>query len=700
MPEIDEKEIERRFESISKFELNHEVTARDLERVRESLTRQMSRQQPKGQKVWRIIMKSKITKLAAAAVVFLAVFIVLNQFGGSIDLATISFADITEAMKNVPWMRMESRGFERGITGLGEQWFGFETKILAGKMADGKLIFWNIKEHKKYEYDPENRTVTIDYAYEDDFPLSLSSPVLLLEGMCKMAEQQGAQIITKSSQYKGQIVQVQEISFSSVGQNNENHIGRLYIQPKTKLLLAAQVKGTDSNGKIIMDAEITFSYPQTGPVDIYDLGVPHDAKIISKLPTEDYQAIWDNYRQKRAEATKEYIAIITHARQSLHDAITMVDVDYKSNQNHRLERHFVFNTGQGINKFWPQYKEQLGDSFESLLAWTQAHYNDTGHIAVYLYDGQYNFSTSRDNDGSWSNLKKDYSPGRESMPNTHLEYLVWPFIGKTGRIIEDDYAKENNFICIERLQQGSVHSGSVTLPARFLFYLDPQKDYMCRRKVMEWRPDAEWQQDKNWLEGVKPEKIKDGSIYVQDITDVSQASNGHWYPEVIVVEERRIRKDYKEAPLKVTGTKRVYVQTHPEFPNGIFEPSSIIPAGAKNRKEGDKTAFEQRIAIIDSRPTWPEPKELVERYWQARAKKDYDEMALLWPHSAYWDREFIENEKLVEYVFGEPQKINNKNLIVPYAAKSYYDQHGTYNLTMRLTNEKSAKGRYYIISGN
>ena len=73
MSEINEKEIERRFENISKFELNPEVAARDLEQARETLIEQMNRQQPREPKIWRIIMKSPITKLAAAAVIIIVI---------------------------------------------------------------------------------------------------------------------------------------------------------------------------------------------------------------------------------------------------------------------------------------------------------------------------------------------------------------------------------------------------------------------------------------------------------------------------------------------------------------------------------------------------------------------------------------------------------------------------------------------------
>ena len=71
MSEIDEKEIKRRFEAISRLELSREVTARNLEQVRKMLARQASSQRTSEQKMWRIIMKGRITKFAVAAAIIL-----------------------------------------------------------------------------------------------------------------------------------------------------------------------------------------------------------------------------------------------------------------------------------------------------------------------------------------------------------------------------------------------------------------------------------------------------------------------------------------------------------------------------------------------------------------------------------------------------------------------------------------------------
>ena len=94
MSEIDEKEIKRRFEVISQFEPSPEVTAQNLERERESLIERTTDWQKRQQNIWRIIMKSKMTKFAAAAVVIISVFISIHYLGGSVDGTNVAWADV------------------------------------------------------------------------------------------------------------------------------------------------------------------------------------------------------------------------------------------------------------------------------------------------------------------------------------------------------------------------------------------------------------------------------------------------------------------------------------------------------------------------------------------------------------------------------------------------------------------------------
>jgi len=560
-----------------RYDTGDEVYDRIFKNVLQSRS-ESEEQEPTVRKanLWRIIMKSRITKLTTAAVIIAAAVLVIRFSGGSVDLTTIAFADITEAMKNVPWMHQTAHGFGQA-SGPGEVWVGFESKTAAAKWANGKANFGDMKAHRMYQYEPTNNSLTIDYLYEDDFPPHLYSLVSAIEGMHKALKEQGAQITVKSGKRDGQPVQIQEIVLPGKEQDRPTQAVTLYIRPDSKLLLAADARVTDANGATITEGEIAFSYPASGPASIYDLGVPTDANVINNLPSNDYLSTWDKYRQCRAEGTCEYIAVITHADRSLGDIVTMVEVDYKSGRKQRWQRHSVFNMGEQFDKYWPQYKEQLGDSFESLLAWTiKDNEQGKGSSSVSIYDGRYSRHAVRKalgkDAGKWKYYRKQYSPDDPGMPTGSLGDLGWPYIGADGHILEDDFSKAKGLICIERLQQGSADTESITLlPARFLFYVDPHKDHICTRKVTERSADADWQQDKNWLDGVDSEKIRAGSITVEEVTEMTHAHNGHWYPKVIVVKQTGIRKDYKDAPLEVRTTKTIYLQTEPKFPDGIFD---------------------------------------------------------------------------------------------------------------------------------
>ena len=111
-------------------------------------------------------------------------------------------------------------------------------------------------------------------------------------------------------------------------------------------------------------------------------------------------------------------------------------------------------------------------------------------------------------------------------------------------------------------------------------------------------------------------------------------------------------------------------------------------------------AFIKALAEIDARPKWPSPVEVAHAYWEALRAERYDETAVLWPGSAAW-REYYKNGTPTEYVFGKPQEqTGTKFVFVPYASRRHFETHGAYNLKMVLSNERIAKGRYYIVSGN
>ena len=254
----------------------------ELDQRINALIAQSAKQPDRPLNRWSKIMNSKITK-SAAAIIIIGVLTGIYQLTGSIDGASIAFADVIESMKNVTWLHQTSKGFEQGIEGTSEQWLGFEAKIHAAKWADGKRTFWDINQQKRCEYDPGKNHITIEDTSGTELPFSISSPTAMLEGIHKMLVDQGAKVVIESAEYKGRKVQLQQFSVSLTEQSQ---LLKLYIDPKSKFLVAAEISAKDKTGKVLMDGVAEFSYPKTGPASIYDLGVPKDTPIVSGSVSE------------------------------------------------------------------------------------------------------------------------------------------------------------------------------------------------------------------------------------------------------------------------------------------------------------------------------------------------------------------------------------------------------------------------------
>jgi hypothetical protein len=525
--------------------------------------------------IWRTIMKSRTTRLVTAAGIVAAVVISISHFKGAVVKA-VEFEEITQAMQHVPWMHMTASGFQDGASGPGEQWIGFESRIHAGKDSDGTITFASEKDHKRFVYNPNTAMITVTYL--EAFPLNVTSPATLLESMRKILEQEGAKTVARIGDYEGHKAQIQEISLSSVADGGGSQTLRLYLDPDSKRLYAAEVKGVDAAGNVVMAGNVTFDYPPSGPQSIYDLGVPREARLVDKTPTSDFNAVWEEYKRHKAEAANEYIAVIVHQDKVPSEMVRTLDVDYRSGRKERHERYFLSPRGEVIPELGPQYREELSRSLASLRAWARRRYEDPHTpLSIHLYDGQYYNTIDRDSQGGWEKLNRAYSPNDdETSLSQTVAFQAWPAIPSTARIIEDDYARQNGLLCVENLTQGQVLPGpAVGHPGRFLYYLDPARDYLCRRQVMEWRPNAEWQLDKTWLKNVDPKKVRGGGMVVWESTEVFQAPNGHWYPRVIVQKQTEAREDYRSAPLKVYDVETIYLDLSPSFPEGIFDPNNL-----------------------------------------------------------------------------------------------------------------------------
>jgi hypothetical protein len=112
--------------------------------------------------------------------------------------------------------------------------------------------------------------------------------------------------------------------------------------------------------------------------------------------------------------------------------------------------------------------------------------------------------------------------------------------------------------------------------------------------------------------------------------------------------------------------------------------------------------FEKAAKVIAQREHWPDsPEEVAKAFWDARNRKDYAEMEVLWPGSAAagWP-ELCKDERPTRYVFGSGKK-DEEAYLVPYDTDEYFRRHGRYRSEMRLQALKTPSGRrWYVVSAN
>ena len=237
---------------------------------------------PTESKIWRKTMKSRITKLAAAAVILITAYVILYQSGGSIDVASVTYAQIRENMRAMPWLHTvveakQAAGPEM-VDIRFEAWLCIERQLSAVKDSNGKVIFQDELEHNFQAYDPNTETITILRDKGLNWNKNLSSVGDIPGAMIKAYEDAGEKVVREAGKYKGKDVLIFKMSALLGGRDMWVEMA---VDTKMQVVVFISQKAYDKDGKLTEEVNAHVDYPETGPETIYDVGVPRSAKIDS-----------------------------------------------------------------------------------------------------------------------------------------------------------------------------------------------------------------------------------------------------------------------------------------------------------------------------------------------------------------------------------------------------------------------------------
>ena len=248
--------------------------------------------------VRRIIMKSPVTKLATAAAIIIAMFFGVPFF--SSDNSGVALADVRQALDQVKYLRSESYDKQQHIQ---TSWSG--SGIYCHKAVNGSCVYVTTGPDRKVEYVPKTKVITISWP-GDGYWGAHETPLQTIKRRLDHHMEYAGKTETNKGQLNGQEVDVVKIYGTT---EDANEIITLWCDPLSHLPLKLHRR----------DITIAYSYLEEAPADIYELGVPRSAIVISTVPSQKVQELLNKFFKWRKSAlkyknTENMLGFLTPAR--------------------------------------------------------------------------------------------------------------------------------------------------------------------------------------------------------------------------------------------------------------------------------------------------------------------------------------------------------------------------------------------------
>jgi hypothetical protein len=244
---------------------------------------------------------------AAAALVLLGVGLWLAR-------PAVSWADVARAVQEKAWIHGTTRERD-GATR--EVWLAPTRGISASRDPD-EARFFDQRLHVYYSYQPKEqvllRVPDTFHSEQDEFQTlrqlfqdleqtntTLSAPV----PHGQVVDQQRRRIVEDGRQWLEYSLTVR------AGMGTQGPLESLVFRVDPETHLPASVKWKRLDGPpdhLAEEMTMQFDYPEQGPVDVHDLGVPRTAKLDDRVPSDDLQRVLDGLQASR-ERFDHYRAI-------------------------------------------------------------------------------------------------------------------------------------------------------------------------------------------------------------------------------------------------------------------------------------------------------------------------------------------------------------------------------------------------------
>lgn len=494
-----------------------------------------------------------------------------------------SFAEVAKAALKLPWIHVTTTN----STGdSNETWYSASNGISASRFG-GWTEYRDHRLKVYYSYDSEDGIL---YRVPESLPRRMSEsmtailPLLLrgeqlvekpLERMEFLGTLRDEMKLVKQTLRRVEHGDQYWLEFDLNVRFREAPMRMLFrVDPETKLPQFCRFEGRWEGKDTV--SERRFNYPEQGPRDVYELGVPETAKLVDRVPSEDIERILKSIRVGRDRMDNYRAIIITH----------------RPNQKWWLERPLImyrkggkFRADQSFSPGELPKVEKPAEDAE-LTAWWQERAKDFSFYPIYLVQPdeddpltvQYlhfvrSFNTG--DDGAWQVKIDSVNKWRsQSLLGEHFppywsrrpEFVCRPPMGVPNQNMEPVLElspttgpPDSVLLHVRvsgRMPQATPNpkdTRQVQQPDVTRFWLDPVRDHTTIR----------WDMLRNGEQG---EEIVTGSTVIEKM---EKSPQGIWYASKVRITSK--------APGGGESVQvvQIYVDFDTDLPDALFEPPKI-----------------------------------------------------------------------------------------------------------------------------
>ncbi len=581
-----EQELMRQFEEIAKFELPQDVVERDIERVRQSLTENEETAATTGQRLWHDLATRHWTRYVSAAAACLVLALVVHHFSNTRLSAAELLTRVAQNLNKSAWTRVIVRKYlpdQAEPASVDTKWID-----LAGRkvyaiydetyihLMDYEKMHWSI-------YNPKSREMLIQKLHGQ-----WAGPGTQLTEYAKKLRERGLEVAESEEQRDGVTMTV--IEFDEVLNNMSTDPNQF----RSKMLFAGKTVKTIRTRLVVDRANLRLAESETqyfaaddtpiitmksetapletGPADIYELGVPRDVMIINKVPDARVEETRAKIAAHRDGFLKHYVAVQTEARvEEGQERIIETMVIYQ--QDEKLRVDVFWNLHGTPNELTNQWAGILGTSLAHAKSfWPNPERH--GIRSVRIYDGLWQHMLD-EHEGQMVLRTPQRRPDGDMYADDDIEDFGWRmlwWLGEPEHMYDNDFAREHGLLAMELTAPGMTHQ----LPKRLALYVDPAKDYLYRRYSEEERADAPWRVDTTGSDSAQSYEGRRERVRVYDVIEYGQTSAGQWYPRVVTIEgyEQKVgRPDTRQPDRRIS---RIHLlEEDPDLPPELFDPNQL-----------------------------------------------------------------------------------------------------------------------------